>query len=161
MAKYIRKEVAEQKRGGPHEMWAKKIIKNANQTIRRLSRPYNIDRFIHLNNTKNITIQRISKNKRNQKMVNREKFGIKIPNSVKEALILDRQNNNTLWSDAMAKENGGTCKCKMFQILSTNIQSTQYIPIRATMDNIRRKAGGSLQESSVGRRGSCGRLKYV
>ena len=34
VAKYIRKEVVEEKRGGPHELWAKNILKNATRTIR-------------------------------------------------------------------------------------------------------------------------------
>jgi hypothetical protein len=32
------------------------------------------------------------------------KFGIEIPRTVKEALELDRQNCNTFWADAIAKE---------------------------------------------------------
>ncbi len=32
------------------------------------------------------------------------KFGIKVPNSVDEALLLDKENHNTLWSDAIQKE---------------------------------------------------------
>ena len=32
------------------------------------------------------------------------KFGIEIPNTVKEALALDRKNGNTLWVDAITKE---------------------------------------------------------
>ena len=34
----------------------------------------------------------------------RTKFGIDIPRTVKEALELDRRNNNTLWQDAITKE---------------------------------------------------------
>ena len=34
VAKYIQKEVVEEKRGGPHELWAKNILKNATRTIR-------------------------------------------------------------------------------------------------------------------------------
>ena len=56
VAKYIRKEVVEEKRGGPHELWAKNIIKNATRTIRRLSNHYNIDRFFRLRATKNVII---------------------------------------------------------------------------------------------------------
>ena len=33
-----------------------------------------------------------------------EKFGIKIPKNIEEARILDRENGNTLWQDAIAKE---------------------------------------------------------
>ena len=36
-----------------------------------------------------------SKNSRNANMKLREKFGIRIPNDVKEALILDKINNDT------------------------------------------------------------------
>ncbi len=32
------------------------------------------------------------------------KFGIEIPRTIKEALDLDRQNGNTFWADAIAKE---------------------------------------------------------
>ena len=32
------------------------------------------------------------------------KFVIKVPNSVDEALLLDKENQNTLWSDAIQKE---------------------------------------------------------
>jgi hypothetical protein len=32
------------------------------------------------------------------------KFGIEIPRTLKEALELDRQNGNTFWTDAIAKE---------------------------------------------------------
>ena len=32
------------------------------------------------------------------------KFGIKVPNTVDEALALDKENNNTLWHDAIQKE---------------------------------------------------------
>ncbi len=37
------------------------------------------------------------------------KFGIEVPKTVKEALALDRKNGNTLWEDAIPKEDeGGT-----------------------------------------------------
>ncbi len=32
------------------------------------------------------------------------KFGIEVPKTVKEALALDRKNDNTFWADAIAKE---------------------------------------------------------
>lgn len=160
VAKYIRKDVIEQKRGGPHEIWAKKIIKNANRTVRRLSRHYNIDRFIRLGTTRNITIRRISKNKRNEKINNREKFGINIPNSVKEALIFDRQNNNTLWADAIYKEMAALDKAKCFKYYPPTYRVSkeyQYAPLRLIFDvkqeNLRRKArlvaGGHVVNSNM------------
>ena len=49
-------------------------------------------------------IRRISRNTRISKKDNRIKFGIKVPNSVKEALLFDRENNNILWAEAITKE---------------------------------------------------------
>ena len=160
VAKYIRKEVVEEKRGGPHEIWAKKIITNANRTIRRLSRHYNIDRYIRLRSTKNITIRRISRNKRNESMTNREKFGIRIPNNVKEALTLDRINNNTLWADAIYKEMSALNKAKCFKYYPPTYRvptSYQYAPLRMIFDikqeDLRRKArlvaGGHVVDSNM------------
>ena len=160
VAKYIRKEVIEEKRGGPHEIWAKKIIKNANRTVRRLSRHYNIDRFIRLASTKNIVIRRLSRNKRNENISNREKFGIKIPNSVKEALIFDRQNNNTLWGDAILKEMTALDQARCFKYYPPTYkvpQGYQYAPLRLIFDvkqeNLRRKArlvaGGHVVNSNM------------
>jgi len=37
------------------------------------------------------------------------KFGIEVPKTVKEALELDRKNDNTLWADAIAKEMKEVC----------------------------------------------------
>ena len=32
------------------------------------------------------------------------KFGVKVPGSVEEALMLDKENGNTLWGEAINKE---------------------------------------------------------
>ena len=43
--------------------------------------------------------------KRNARYLKRdEKFGIKVPKSVKEAYLIDEENGNTFWADAIAKE---------------------------------------------------------
>ena len=43
--------------------------------------------------------------KRNTRYLKRnEKFGIALPNNVKEALKLDKENGNTLWADAISAE---------------------------------------------------------
>ena len=41
LAKYIRKEVVETKRGGYYEKWAKGILKHSDRTIRRMHQYYN------------------------------------------------------------------------------------------------------------------------
>ena len=45
-----------------------------------------------------------SSNKRNLENKRRERFGIKIPNTTREALVLDNENNDTKWVEAIAKE---------------------------------------------------------
>ena len=44
-----------------------------------------------------------------------EKFGIKIPKNMKEALLFDKENNNTKWSDAVSKEMNGLKKLNCFK----------------------------------------------
>ena len=41
---------------------------------------------------------------RKRKLNNRYKYGVEIPRNVKHALELDRNNGNTFWRDAIAKE---------------------------------------------------------
>jgi len=90
--------VVENKGGGMYGQWAKKIITGSNRTIRRLSRYHNVDRVMRMRKNSEISLKlrRLSKNAQNQKKTNREKFGIKVPNCVRDALILDRINKNNL-----------------------------------------------------------------
>eukprot|EP00957_Ditylum_brightwellii_P142481 10855411-Ditylum_brightwellii.AAC.1 len=48
--------------------------------------------------------KKISRNARNQKKKTKEKFGIKIPKSTREALLLNRANGDNKWGKAIAKE---------------------------------------------------------
>eukprot|EP00957_Ditylum_brightwellii_P179360 13664109-Ditylum_brightwellii.AAC.1 len=41
--------------------------------------------------------KKISRNKRNAKKKKKEKFGIKIPNSTRETLLLDKANRDDKW----------------------------------------------------------------
>jgi hypothetical protein len=73
------------------------------------------------------------------------KFGIEIPRTVKEALELDRQNGNTFWADAIAKEM--TEVQKAFEILpdgKTAPVGYQKIPCHmifdVKMEDFKRKA---------------------
>jgi hypothetical protein len=47
---------------------------------------------------------KLSINARNAINKKREKFGIKIPNNVKDSLLLDRENRNSKWAEAISKE---------------------------------------------------------
>ena len=161
-AKFIRDNVVESKRGGRYNQWAKKVIKQSERTIRRLSRYHNIDKVIRMRKNSIITmnLRRMSKNTRNKKIVNREKFGIKIPNNVREALILDRINKNNLWAEAMAKEMAALNSAKCFKYHPGHHKfdsSYQYAPLRMIFDikkeDFRRKArlvaGGHVVNSTM------------
>lgn len=102
----------------------------------------------------------MSKNTRNKKNTNREKFGIKIPNNVREALILHRLNKNNLCVEAMAKEIGAlhTAMCFKYHQGHHKFDSNyQYAPLRMIFDikkeDFRRKArlvaGGHVVNSSM------------
>ena len=159
VAKYIRREVIEKRRGGKYEEWAKGIINHANRTIQRISRYHNIDRIMRLTSLKEIKVRRISKNKRDQ-MKKREKFGVRIPNNVREALIYDREAGNTLWADAIKKEMTALNEAKVFEYHSPHFEvgkDYQYCPLRIIFDikqeDLRRKtrlvAGGHVIDSTM------------
>ena len=159
VAKYIRREVIEKRRGKKYEEWAKGVITHANRTIQRLSHYHNIDRIMRLRSLKEIKVRRISKNKRDQ-MKKREKFGVRIPNNVREALIYDREAGNTLWTDAIKKEMTALDEARVFEYHSPNFEARkdyQYCPLRIIFDvkqeDLRRKvrlvAGGHVIDSTM------------
>ena len=148
-AKFIREKVVEGRRGGKYNLWSKKIIKQSQRTLRRLSRYHNIDRVLRLRKMKTITLnmRRASRNSRNDRFKQREKFGIRIPNNVREALMLDRMNKNNLWADAIAKEMGALNNMKCFKYYPGHYRFTSqyhYAPLRMIFDikkeDFRRKA---------------------
>ena len=47
---------------------------------------------------------KLSRNQRNNKTNDREKFCIKVPNSTREALMMDIMNNNTPWGYDITKD---------------------------------------------------------
>ena len=107
-----------------------------------------------------IKIRRISRNTRTSKKNNRITFGIKVPNSVKEALLFDRENNNTLWSEAIMKETTALQKAGVWEFYpphSRPKEGYQYAPLKLIFDvkreDLRRKvrmvAGGHVIESSM------------
>ena len=100
------------------------------------------------------------RNKRNRKKKNREKFGIIIPNSVKEALALDRINKNNLWEQAIIKELEGLNNTNCFKYYPGHHKFPscyQYTPLRIIFDikkeDFRRKArlvaGGHVVDSTM------------
>ena len=166
-AKFILKEVVEAKRGGKYSVWAKNILKKASRTIRRMARYHNVDRVMRLRKHKEIiigirslSIRRLSKNRRHEKTKNKEKFGIKVPNNVREALIFDRENQNNLWADAILKEMTALDTAGCFEYFPPHHRfdkDYQYTPLRIIFDvkkeDLRRKArlvaGGHVIDSTM------------
>jgi hypothetical protein len=160
LAKYIRKEVIETKRGGWYESWAKGVLKQAGRTIRRMHRYYNTGRIERLRISNEIKVRRLSRNKRLQNKKNRVKFGIKVPNNVREAIIFDKENKNNLWAEAIMKEMTALEKAGVFEFHPPHHQVSkeyQYCPLRIIFDikqeDLRRKArmvaGGHVVNSTM------------
>ena len=160
-ARYVKNHVIEATRNGYYGTWAKNILTQENRSIRRMQRYYNIDRIRRLNSEcSKITQRRISRNKRNEKTKQRMKFGIAIPNSVKEALALDALNKNNLWAEAIKKEMSALDKAGVFEYKCPNLnvpRDFQYAPLRmifeVKQEDLRRKArlvaGGHVVDSSM------------
>ena len=82
---------------------------------------------------------RISKNARNAKKKNREKFGIRITNSTKEAFYLDRINNNKNWEEASNKEMSALDRLDCFEFVPRTTESSkadgwQFAPMHMIYD---------------------------
>jgi len=137
LAKYRRSNVVEKRRGGTYEVWAKKTIKESERTVRRLHRYHNISRLVRSNV---INVKRISRNKRSNDNKNREKFGVKIPNSVCGALMIDTANGKKLWGEAIAKEMIALDRAIVFQYFLPRHQlhksEYQFTPLRAAQGQI-------------------------
>jgi len=96
---------------------------------------YNVDRIMRLRKNADVVmkIRRLSKNTRDKNIKNKEKFGVKVPNNVRDALILDRINKNTLWADAMTKEMSALNSAKCFLYYPPDYKfgsEFQYAPLR-------------------------------
>ena len=86
--------------------WGKKTLQDYNRAIRRITRLY--DSYLDENNDA-YSVRRsvINKGKRKRKPFRekpRYKYGVKIPQNVKEALEFDKENGNNKWAEAMKLE---------------------------------------------------------
>ena len=138
-------------RGDYHQNWASKLLKQRIITIRRMSRVHGVEKSYR------VIIRRVkkartgSKKSRNARVVSqsmRETFGIKIPNSTKEALILDRINGDNKWHDSMQKELMALEKLNVWKFHPSHHRMPkdyQKAPLRMIFDikkeDMRRKSG--------------------
>ena len=82
-------------------------MKQRQRALRRLNFTYGQDKAFHVKvrrKPQGGSSKRESKNARNANIKLREKFGTRVLNLVKEALLLDKLNNNTKWQDTIEKE---------------------------------------------------------
>ena len=115
------------------------MLKRTIRTIWRLQKHNQIDKIMLINRERilKIKIRRISRNTRTSKKNNRIKFGIKVPNSVKEDLLLDRENNNILWAEAITKKMTALRKSGMREFHPPHTkpkEGYQYAPLRLIFD---------------------------
>ena len=160
VAKYIKNHVIESKRGGRYEKWARNILNRAQRIIRRMHRHYNIGRTMRLGIYKEMKLRKMSKNQRTINNKNKIKFGITVPNNVRHALLLDKQNNNQEWSDAIIKEMSALTKAGVWDFKPPNYKipkGYQFAPLTLIFDvkqeDLRRKArlvaGGHVVDSTM------------
>jgi len=160
LARYIKNNVIETSRGGKYNSWSKKILVRAQRIIRRLKRTHNISRVRRIYEMKEVKSRRLSRNKRDQKKGARTKYDIKVPRNVKEALLFDQENGNTLWADAIAMEMTALETAGVWSYYPPHYKPPkdfQYTPLTMIFDvkqeDLRRKArlvaGGHVVESSM------------
>ena len=88
------------------------------------------------------------------------KFGIKVPNNVREVLILDKENGYNLWAEAIQKQMTALNQASVFIYHPPSYKVNhqyQYVPLRIIFDvkqeDLRRKArmvaGGHVVNSTM------------
>ena len=164
LARYTLNCVLEASRRKVHfNAWAVKVLKGHIRAIRCLYCVKDIGRGYRLeidrreknqaleakSNTPRSLKAKISRNEHNKVNKDREKFGYKIPNNSREALLLDSKNGKTLWADAIAKEMTALERIGVFQIYPPKTKfdkkyGWQFAPMHIVFDmkqhNLRHKA---------------------
>ena len=174
IARYIREYVVDEKRSGFYNTWAQAVLKRHTRATRRLSRLY----FVDLSNRIGRTHRRIQRARRQvtddksvpldptttktkpKRQHIMEKFGIPIPRNTREALLFDKQNKNTKWADAIAKEMSGLERLRVFEFHSSShvfkrADGWQFAPLHMIFDvkhdgryKARLVCGGNVLDSS-------------
>ena len=99
-------KVSRSKRGGDRVLqWAKKVVRDLDRTVRRVTKLYDIFLDDHDEVRMTRRVQKGSKKGR-KKFSNAPvfKYGIEVPKTPEHAVKLDNENGNTCWKDAIDKE---------------------------------------------------------
>ena len=82
--------------------------------------------------------RRKTKAGRNNRHMGEVKYGVRVPNNYKEAIRLDKENGNTLWAEATAKEMFSLKKLACFRVAPDGFRPKQdgyqYAPLRLIFD---------------------------
>jgi hypothetical protein len=162
LANFILENPVEQLRGGYWNVWAKKTRKNINRANRRLRYMYDYDEPVStadlsFKNARRVC-RRTNKHKTRFKGDPAMKFGVEVPRTVKEALVLDKNNGNNKWAEAIQKEMQGLHDHQTFRFLAPGEAAPkeyQFAPLHMVFDvttDLRHKArlviGGHVVDSS-------------
>jgi hypothetical protein len=76
---------------------------------------------------------------RNNRHLGEVKYGVRIPRNVREALLFDEENGDTLWTDAMSKEISALKHLNCFRVQerqnwNPRDEGYQYAPLRLIFD---------------------------
>ena len=93
--------VTRSKRGGDRVLlWAKKVVRDLNRSIRRITRLYDLYLDDHDEVNMIRRVQKGSKRKRKKfSLAPRYKYGFEVPHNYYHAKKLDKRNNNNKWQD--------------------------------------------------------------
>eukprot|EP00957_Ditylum_brightwellii_P012842 970319-Ditylum_brightwellii.AAC.1 len=144
---------------GRCNQWARNVLKQNVRAIRRLHWIKEVDetfwiktdsksgrnkelmrgRLFNTNSIPRPLKKKISRNARNMKKKNQEKFGIAIPRNVKEALIFDSLNGNNFWVEAILKEMKALDHLDVFESHKSSVRMDkkdgwQYAPMHMIFD---------------------------
>ena len=99
-------KVSRSKRGGDRVLqWAKKVVRDLDRAVRRITRLYDLYLDDHDEVRMIRRVQKKSKKKRKQfSAAPVYKYGIEVPKNTEHAQRIDKENGNTLWQDAFEKE---------------------------------------------------------
>jgi hypothetical protein len=165
VAKYILANAINCDTYGTLARWARVALRTLNRAIRRIRRAYRLsalpDAALSLEEWRSLPFRarirkstskpathstpktskakKKKKSGRNNRHLGEVKYGVRVPRSVRKALLLDEENGDTLWTDAMSKEICALNKLNCFRVQERHNwnprdEGYQYAPLRIVFD---------------------------
>jgi hypothetical protein len=154
----IDNNVTRSKRSDRNLQWARKTLRDVERATRRVARLYNF----HLDENDEVyKVRRAQKGSKKKKRLNFNtpvfKYGVQVPQNVRQAVELDNQNGNTFWQDAIKAEVKSLAGLDVFEFkpadydCGRDYQKTNLRLIFDVKQDLRRKArmvaGGHLVDA--------------